>query len=119
MVMERQIVEILKPFRLTWKNRSTSDLIWAVKLVAEDTDRICAVHKEVYAVIAKARRCTWRGIESNIRRGMEQAWKHDRRYMETLAGNPLDRCPTAAEFIYICARAVIRQNAENDTVSVT
>ena len=58
MVIERQIVEILRPFRLTWKNRSTSDLIWAVKLVAEDTDRICAVHKEVYAVIAKARRCT-------------------------------------------------------------
>lgn len=76
-------------------------------------------HKEVYAVIAKARCCTWRGIESNIRRAMEQAWKHNRGYMEALAGHPLDACPTAAEFIYICARAIIRQQTAENLKSMT
>ena len=85
MTLEYKITEMLLPFRLTWKNRATSDLIWAVRLVAEDANRIDAVDKEVYAVIAKARCCTWRGIESNIRRAMEQAWKHNRGYGSTTA----------------------------------
>ena len=73
MNMEYKITEMLLPFRLTWKNRATADLIRAIALVAEDADRICAVQKEVYAVIAEARCCTWRGVESNVRRAMEQA----------------------------------------------
>lgn len=119
MTLEYKITEMLLHFRLTWKNRATSDLIWAVRLVAEDANRIDAVDKEVYAVIAKARCCTWRGIESNIRRAMEQAWKHNRGYMEVLAGHPLDACPTAAEFIYICARAIIRQQTAENLKSMT
>ena len=55
MTMEYKITEMLLPFRLTWKNRATADLIRAIELVAEDADRICAVQKEVYAVIAEAR----------------------------------------------------------------
>ena len=85
MNLEYKITEMLLPFRLTWKNRATADLTRAIELVAEDADRICAVQKEVYAVIAEARCCTWRGVESNVCRAMEQAWKHNRDYMETLA----------------------------------
>lgn len=50
---------------------------------------------------------------------MEQAWKHNRGYMEVLAGHPLDACPTAAEFIYICARAIIRQQTAENLKSMT
>ena len=53
MNLEYKITEMLLPFRLTWKNRATADLIRAIALVAEDADRICAVQKEVYAVIAE------------------------------------------------------------------
>ena len=117
MNMEYKITEMLLPFRLTWKNRATADLIRAIELVAEDADRICAVQKEVYAVIAEARCCTWRGVESNVRRAMKQAWKHDRAYMETLAGHPLDSCPTAAEFVYLCARRVAWQCAAENSMT--
>ena len=117
MNLEYKITEMLLPFRLTWKNRATADLVHAIELVAEDADRICAVQKEVYAVIAEARCCTWRGVESNVRRAMEQAWKHNRAYMETLAGHPLDSCPTAAEFVYLCARRVAWQCAEENSMT--
>ena len=85
--------------------------------MAEDADRICAVQKEVYAVIAEDRCCTWRGVESNVRRAMEQAWKHNHSYMETLAGHPLDSCPTAAEFVYLCARRVAWRCAEENSMT--
>ena len=119
MTLECKITKILLPFRLTWKNRATSDLIRAIKLVAEDTERIDAIDKEVYAVIGEARGCTWRGIESSIRRAIEQAWKHNKGYMAQLAGYPLDCCLTAAEFVCICARNVAWQYAAEDTETMT
>ena len=56
-------------------------------------------------------------VESNVRRAMEQAWKHNHSYMETLAGHPLDSCPTAAEFVYLCARRVAWQCAEENSMT--
>ena len=49
-------------------------------------------------------------IESSIRRALEQAWKHNRRYMDELNGYALDSCPTAAEFVYICATTIIKKH---------
>ena len=48
---------------------------------------------------------------------MEQAWKHNRDYMEMLAGHPLDSCPTAAEFVYLCARRVAWQCAAENSMT--
>ena len=55
--------------------------------------------------------------EARARRAMEQAWKHNRDYMETLAGHPLDSCPTAAEFVYLCARRVAWRCAEENSMT--
>ena len=78
--------------------------------MTEEPGRIHAVQKEVYMVIAAERRCSWMAIESSIRRALEQAWKHNRRYMDELTGYALDSCPTAAEFVYICAATIIRKH---------
>ena len=107
MRFECEIYELLRPFRLKGKNIGLFDLIEAVALVTEEPGRIHAVQKEVYMVIAAERRCSWMAIESSIRRALEQAWKHNRRYMDELTGYALDSCPTAAEFVYICATTII------------
>ena len=113
MKSECEIYEMLRPFRLKWKNIGVSDLVCAVMLVEEKPERIHALHKEVYMVIAAERCCTWRAIETSVRRVREEAWNHNRRHMETLVGYPLDSCPTAAEFIYICANYVPKRGAED------
>ena len=110
MRFECEIYELLRPFHLKGKNIGLFDLIEAVALVTEEPGRIHAVQKEVYMVIAAERRCSWMAIESSIRRALEQAWKHNRRYMDELTGYALDSCPTAAEFVYICATTIIKKH---------
>lgn len=113
MKMEQEIRKMLRPYRLTLKNVSVSDLVCAIMLVAEEPERIHAVQKEVYMVVAKERCCSWRAIESSVRRALEEAWKKNRRYMETMAGYPLDSCPTAAEFVFICASWITQNQLES------
>ena len=90
MRFECEIYELLRPFRLKGKNIGLFDLIEAVALVTEEPGRMA--------------------IESSIRRALEQAWKHNRRYMDELTGYALDSCPTAAEFVYICAATIIKKH---------
>ena len=113
MKSECEIYEMLRPFRLKWKNIGVSDLVCAVMLVEEKPERIHALHKEVYMVIAAERCCTWRAIETSVRRVLVEGGNHNLRHMETLVGYPLDSCPTAAEFIYICANYVPKRGAED------
>ena len=114
MKLEYSIYEMLRPFRLTGTRIGTTDLIRAIRLVVEQPNRIHAIQKEVYMVIAEQRHCHWRAVESSIRRSLDEAWRHNRSYMQLLANQPLDQCPSASGFVFICATHLLcKQMAES------
>ena len=114
MKLEYSIYEMLRPFRLTGTRIGTADLICAIRLVIEQPNCIHAIQKEVYMVIAEQRHCHWRAVESSIRRSLDEAWRHNRSYMQLLANQPLDQCPSASGFVFICATHLLcKQMAEN------
>ena len=89
-----------------------------MRLVVEQPSRIHAVQKEVYMIIAEQRHCHWRAVESSIRRSLDEAWRHNRSYMQLLATRPLDQCPSASGFIFICASHLLRKQMTENTSQV-
>ena len=81
----------------------------AVQLALEDESRLHQVTKGIY--MEAARRCgqSWSAVERNIRTAARRAWEANPRYLEQLAGYPLDGPPSASELIEILATDAMRQ----------
>ena len=118
MKLEYSIYEMLQPFCLTGTRIGTTDLICAIRLVVEQPSRIHAVQKEVYMVIAEQRHCHWHAVESSIRRSLDEAWRHNRSYMQLLANQLLHQCPSASGFIFLCAGHLLRKQMTENTLQV-
>ena len=61
------LFDFLRPFGITNNYTGCSQLIRAIEIVLEKPDGIQAVHKQIYAVIAKEYDLQPRSVESNIR----------------------------------------------------
>ena len=73
---------------------------------------IQAVHKQIYAVIAKEYDLQPRSVESNIRTLSDIAWKNDPARLVQIAGYPLDNRPSAVQFIEIFSNHIQRNYQE-------
>ena len=103
---------LLRPFGITNNYTGCSQLIRAVKIVLEKPDGIQAVHKQIYAVIAKEYDLQPRSVESNIRTLSDIAWKNDPARLVQIAGYPLDNRPSAVQFIEIFSNYIQRNYLE-------
>lgn len=79
-------------------------LLCAVRLCMEDERALNSITKSLYPAVAKALRLTRGSVERNIRYLIEKCWRDHAAYMQELAGYPLYRQPTNAEFIDILVR---------------
>lgn len=61
------LLDILRPFGIVSQYAGCAQLIRAVELTLENPDAIQAVHKQIYAVIAKEYGIQPKSVESNIR----------------------------------------------------
>ena len=103
---------ILRPFGITNNYTGCSQLIRAIEIVLEKPDDIQAVHKQIYAVIAKEYGLQPRSVESNIRMLSDIAWKNDPARLVQIAGYPLDNRSSAVLFIEIFSNYIQRNYLE-------
>ena len=107
-----QVYDLLRPFGITNNYTGCSQLIRAIQIVLEKPDGIQAVHKQIYAVIAKEYDLQPRSVESNIRTLSDIAWKNDPARLVQIAGYPLDNRPSAVQFIEIFSNYIQRNYQE-------
>ena len=110
--LKNVLFDLLRPFEITNNYTGCSQLIRAIQIVLEKTDDIQAVHKQIYAVIAKEYDLQPRSVESNIRTLSDIAWKNDPARLVQIAGYPLDNRPSALKFIEIFSNYIQRNYPE-------
>lgn len=103
-----KIDSILRPLGITRNMKAYRVLSDALKLIAEKEERLEAAQKEIYEPLADASNCTWPAIQSIIRRAAKAAWNTAPDQIRTLAGYPLDGCPSAVQFLEMLYNAMVR-----------
>lgn len=82
----------------------------AIELVLEDEFRLLDVTKSIYMEVAA--KCNhnndWNNVERNIRTVVSRVWRINRPLLCRMAGYPLEKKPSASEFIEIVASHIIR-----------
>lgn len=110
---------LLRMLGLSAKYRGFKQLIYALELAVADEERLCAVTKEIYGVVALRYDCSWSAVERNIRTLIEHVWNQDTSHAKLiqLAKYDLTIQPTAAEFLDILSNYIRRKrtNASNST----
>ena len=112
MNLKNVLFDLLRPFGITNNYTDCSQLIRAIEIVLEKPDGIQAVHKQIYAVIAKEYDLQPRSVESNIRTLSDIAWKNDPARLVQIAGYSLDNRPSAVQFIEIFSNYIQRNYLE-------
>ncbi len=74
---------------------------YAIYLVVQEPERILSICKRLYPDVAQRYDTTWRNVERNIRAAADRVWKTNPTLLSRVAGYPLDKKPTAAQFISI------------------
>ena len=78
---------------------------YAVKLCAEQPDRLLMVTKWLYPEVAKQYKTSWRAVERNIRAVRNIIWQKNRPLLEVLAYGPLLQKPRNVQMLSILAGA--------------
>lgn len=104
------LLDILRPFGIVSQYAGCAQLIRAVELTLENPDAIQAVHKQIYAVIAKEYGIQPKSVESNIRTVSAVAWATDPVRLKKVAGFSLHDQPSAVEFIEIFSNYMQRKD---------
>ena len=79
---------------------------YAVRLAAEQPERLLLVTKWLYPDVAKHYGTNWRAVERNIRTTIQEIWKRCPETLSDMAGYPMTQAPRPAEFISILARHI-------------
>lgn len=111
MDLEREVCELLRPFGITEKYISVSQLTLALQILLEDPECLHAAQKGIYMVIAERFCVNWKSIERNIRTLSAAAWRADPEYLESLAQYPLIKRPTSVQFMEIMLQNIRRKQA--------
>ena len=99
---------ILRPLGITRSSTSCRILCECMALIYEQENRLEAVQKEIYMLVAEHRNCKWKAIESAVRRAAKSAWELSPERVQELAGYPLTGCPSAVQFLEMVYNAVVR-----------
>ena len=76
---------------------------YAVYLAVRQPERLLLVTKWLYPEVAAHYHTTWQCVERNIRTISAVAWQAQRPLLESMAGHPLTKRPTATAFLAILA----------------
>ena len=81
---------------------------YAIGLVLENEDRLENITKEIYMETAAHFGCKWTAVERNIRTPAARAWRTNAALLMQMAGYPLEKAPTASEFLEIISSYLLR-----------
>lgn len=107
MDIKEVISGLLSDFDISAEHIGTLQLIRAMEILADSPAEIHAVRKGIYMVIADEYDCSWKAIESNLRRLIDQVWVQDPERLSVLAGHPLIKKPSVAQFLQIFSRYLL------------
>lgn len=85
--------------------------VYAVQLSISNPERLRLITKLIYPDVAARCGTSWKSVERNIRTLVSVAWENDPLMLSQLAGFPLKRKPTNAQFLSIltgfCTRIIL------------
>lgn len=110
MSIKNVIPELLSDFDILSDYIGALQLIRALEILAASPAEIHAVRKGIYMVIAAEYSCTWKAVESNLRRLIDRVWDQNPERLAALAEQPLLRKPSVAQFLQILSRYLLWQD---------
>jgi hypothetical protein len=99
--------EVLRPLGITRKYIGFEQLAQAIEIIANDRNAISSMQKNVFCPLGEKYYCDWKSIERNVRTLVNRAWKINPKYLEEIAGYPLNKQPTAVDFVDIVANYIL------------
>lgn len=97
----RNIEMLLKKARYSKRYVGYKELVYCVKLVLEDENRLCALLK-VYKEIGERYQVNWNCVEKNIRKVNESAWKRGgKEFINDISGQNYPVVPQTGELLEI------------------
>lgn len=114
MNIKEVIPELLSDFDISADYIGTLQLIRAMEILIDSPAEIHAVRKGIYMVIADEYECTWKAVESNLRRLIDRVWAQDPERLSILAGQSLSRKPSVAQFLQIFSRYLLWQSRSSE-----
>ena len=103
-----ELRQILRQMGVTRCYLGQRSAVRAVELVQENEDRLLDVVNAIYHTVAEEQNKTWMAVERQLRTAAGTAWKTNPDLLETIAGYPLLKQPTASEFIEILYNHTVR-----------
>nr|DAI57205.1 MAG TPA: Sporulation initiation factor Spo0A C terminal [Caudoviricetes sp.] len=103
------INNILRDLSIGKNYKGHREIAYAVQLLLEDEDRLCAVVKEVYIPVAKHFNVEWNAVERNLRTAISRVWRLRRQRLFEIAGYEMEEPPTGSEFLDILLSYAQRQ----------
>ena len=85
----------------------------AVILTIKDPDRLLYVTNHLYWPVAQQHGCSWQCVERAIRSAAKRAWERNPDYLKELARYPMEKAPTASEFVDILASHFLRTDVQH------
>lgn len=110
MNVRENTLELLSVFDLPEDHIGVVQLIRALEILAEDPAEIHAVRKGIYMAIADEYACTWKAVESNLRRLIDRVWEQEPERLSTIAGRTLRKRPSVAQFLQMISRYLLWQD---------
>ena len=106
--MER-INSILRELAIGKNYKGHREIAYAIQLLLEDEDRLCAVVKEIYIPVAEYFHVEWNALERNLRTAIFRVWRMRRQRLFEIAGYEMTVPPTGSEFLDILLSYVQRR----------
>ena len=105
-----RIEDLLMSLGITRNYRGYRRTALAIQLAMEREERLEAVTKEIYWEVARLCGCTWTAVERNIRTVVQRAWRVNPARLAEMARYPLEKPPTASQFIALTAACLRRDD---------
>ena len=103
------INNILRDLSIGKNYKGHREIAYAIQLLLEDEDRLCAVVKEVYIPVAKHFNVEWNAVERDLRTAISRVWRLRRQRLFEIAGYEMEEPPTGSEFLDILLSYAQRQ----------
>lgn len=97
---ERFIEQLLYRFGARYRDRGYRVVVIGASLIYHDPEEYLTMRTKIlYPKIARLTGMTPGSVESNIRRMARRFWNKDPEQLSAIAGQPLSKCPSSAEFL--------------------
>lgn len=92
-------VELIRRFHITSRYKGYYLLAEAIELARDNYGRCLKITKDIYPVLPQRHGIPYKRVERNIRTVIEKCWDNNRVFMEEIAGEELDVCPSNGAFL--------------------